>query len=106
MGQRGADRLANKTAGRPAPVQKGAKRQSAWLGLGAAVIATVVLVAAFAVFQRGQEKGTTGGQTTSSAAAGKAAPSFNLASTTGGTVSLESFRGKQNVLLYWYEHAG
>jgi peroxiredoxin len=29
-----------------------------------------------------------------------------LASTSGQTVDVASFRGKRNVLLYFYEHAG
>ncbi len=36
---------------------------------------------------------------------GEAAPPVRLASTTGQTVDVASFRGKRNVLLYFYEHA-
>jgi len=39
-------------------------------------------------------------------AIGKAAPAVALPSASGPTVDLNSFRGKRNVLLYFYEHAG
>jgi hypothetical protein len=37
---------------------------------------------------------------------GEAAPAVRLPATTGQTVDVASFRGKRNVLLYFYEHAG
>lgn len=37
---------------------------------------------------------------------GTTAPDVTLASTTGTTVRLADLRGKRNVLLYFYEHAG
>jgi peroxiredoxin len=37
---------------------------------------------------------------------GALAPAVRLPSTTGDTVDLAAFRGKRNVLLYFYEHAG
>jgi hypothetical protein len=37
---------------------------------------------------------------------GEAAPAVRLAATSGQTVDMASFRGKRNVLLYFYEHAG
>jgi len=39
-------------------------------------------------------------------AVGEAAPVVRLPSTTGQTVDVAGFRGKRNVLLYFYEHAG
>ncbi len=39
-------------------------------------------------------------------AAGTPAPEVRLPATTGDTVDLADFRGKRNVLLYFYEHAG
>ncbi len=39
-------------------------------------------------------------------AEGTPAPEVRLPSTTGDTVDLGDFRGKRNVLLYFYEHAG
>jgi len=39
-------------------------------------------------------------------APGAPAPNVALPATTGGTVDLSSFRGRRNVLLYFYEHAG
>lgn len=39
-------------------------------------------------------------------AVGASAPAVALPSTTGATTDLGSLRGKRNVLLYFYEHAG
>jgi hypothetical protein len=39
-------------------------------------------------------------------AVGEAAPAVRLPATTGQTVDLAGLRGKRNVLLYFYEHAG
>jgi hypothetical protein len=39
-------------------------------------------------------------------AVGQLAPPVRLPSTTGQTIDLAGFRGKRNVLLYFYEHAG
>jgi hypothetical protein len=39
-------------------------------------------------------------------AVGEAAPAVRLPATSGQTVDVASFRGKRNVLLYFYEHAG
>ena len=37
---------------------------------------------------------------------GAGAPDVALPATSGQTIDLASFRGKRNVLLYFYEHAG
>jgi len=39
-------------------------------------------------------------------AVGEAAPPVRLPATSGQTVDVAGFRGKRNVLLYFYEHAG
>ena len=39
-------------------------------------------------------------------AVGEAVPPVRLPATTGQTVDVAGFRGKRNVLLYFYEHAG
>jgi hypothetical protein len=39
-------------------------------------------------------------------AVGQPAPPVRLPATTGQTIDLAGFRGKRNVLLYFYEHAG
>lgn len=39
-------------------------------------------------------------------AVGATAPVVQLPATSGNTVDLADFRGKRNVLLYFYEHAG
>jgi hypothetical protein len=54
-------------------------------------------------------RGTGGGSGSANAAAlaeGASAPPVALPATTGETVDLAGFRGKRNVLLYFYEHAG
>jgi cytochrome oxidase Cu insertion factor (SCO1/SenC/PrrC family) len=73
--------------------------------LALAVTATVVLVAVFVLFQRGQRGAADNPNAQGTVSAGRVAPSFELPSTKG-SISLESFKGKSNVLLYWYEHAG
>jgi hypothetical protein len=49
-----------------------------------------------------------GGQPTAGGvrAVGEVAPAVRLPATTGQTVDVANFRGKRNVLLYFYEHAG
>lgn len=72
------------------------------LGMVLAVVATAGIAVVFILFPRGQgqPRGADGGLT------GQEAPAFTLNSTAGVPVSLASYRGKKNVLLYWYEHAG
>ncbi len=43
---------------------------------------------------------------TSTLAVGATAPTAMLSSTRGDVVNLADFRGKRNVMLYFYEHAG
>jgi hypothetical protein len=74
-----------------------------WLPL--AVVVALAMVAV--VWFTGRPSGG-GGQPAAGGvrAVGEAAPPVQLASTTGQTVDVASFRGKRNVLLYFYEHAG
>jgi len=70
------------------------------------VLAALAVVIAASLMGRG-----TGGSSGSSTAgrvlaAGAPAPPVALVATTGTTVDLAAFRGKRNVLLYFYEHAG
>ena len=46
------------------------------------------------------------GSTASTLGVGATAPDVRLPATDGSTVDLQAARGKRNVLLYFYEHAG
>jgi hypothetical protein len=76
-----------------------------WLPLAVVVVLGVVAV----VWLTGRSSGG-GGQPRAAAggvrAVGEAAPPVRLASTSGQTVDVASFRDQRNVLLYFYEHAG
>jgi peroxiredoxin len=73
-----------------------------WLPV-AAVVAVVVIaiVSLYAIF-RSSSEGSQVGYQVGSPGIGQAAPSFDLASSTGGSISLADFRG-QTVLLYFQE---
>ena len=73
-----------------------------WLPLAIAVGLGVVAV----VWLSGGSGGGGGQPAGGVRAVGEAAPPVRLASTSGQTVDVASFRGKRNVLLYFYEHAG
>jgi len=73
-----------------------------WLPLAIAVGLGVVAVVWFS----GRSGGGGGQPAGGVRAVGEAAPPVRLASTSGQTVDVASFRGKRNVLLYFYEHAG
>lgn len=78
---------------------KGPDTPISLMGLGLAMLAAFGVVAVFVGLT--QFNGPTEG-----AQEGEVAPSFDLPSTTGEMVSLNDYRGKRNVLLYFYEHAG
>ena len=68
-----------------------------------------LLVGAVAVVVLATSGGGGGGSGTDEAnvlKTGARAPAVALPSTAGGTVDLSVYRGKRNVLLYFYEHAG
>ncbi|MGI8550480.1 MAG: hypothetical protein ACR2PL_06730 [Dehalococcoidia bacterium] len=95
-------RPASRTAGWPAgatssPRQPG--KRASLIGLALAGLVAVAAIMVFVLASRGQSGAKAAGQ-------GKMAPAFELNSTAGRTVSLADFSGKQNVLLFWYEHAG
>ena len=73
-----------------------------WLPLAIAVGLGVVAV----VWLSGGSGGGGGQPAGGVRTVGEAAPPVRLASTSGQTVDVASFRGKRNVLLYFYEHAG
>jgi hypothetical protein len=77
----------------------GLSRAIPWLGAGA-VIAVVILVAAFVLSSRlGSSSSQLG------AALGGAAPSNGQPATTGQTLSLAQLRGSK-VVVYFYEESG
>ncbi len=69
------------------------------IGMGLTLLAAAGVVAVFVALTQIDGPGE-------GAEEGKAAPSFDLPSTTGERVSLDNYRGKSNVLLYFYEHPG
>ncbi|HTE69305.1 MAG TPA: hypothetical protein VK942_11185 [Actinomycetes bacterium] len=73
-----------------------------WLSLSVAVGLGVVAVVWFA----GRPDGESGQPAGGVRAVGEVAPPVRLPATTGQTADVASFRGKRNVLLYFYEHAG
>jgi cytochrome oxidase Cu insertion factor (SCO1/SenC/PrrC family) len=74
-----------------------------WLPLAVVVVLGVVAV----VWLTGRSDGGNGQPAAGGVrAVGQAAPPVRLAATTGQTVDVATFRGKRNVLLYFYEHAG
>lgn len=73
-----------------------------WLLLTVAVAVGVVAL----VWLTGRPGGQGGQPAGGTMAVGQAAPPVRLPATTGKTVDLTSYRGKRNVLLYFYEHAG
>jgi hypothetical protein len=74
-----------------------------WLPLALVVVLGLVAV----VWLTGRPGGGSGQQPAGGVrAVGEAAPAVRLAATSGQTVDVAGFRGKRNVLLYFYEHAG
>jgi hypothetical protein len=74
-----------------------------WLPLAVVVVLGVVAV----VWLTGRQDSGSGQPAAGGVrAVGEAAPAVRLAATTGQTVDVAGFRGKRNVLLYFYEHAG
>jgi hypothetical protein len=73
-----------------------------WLPLAVVVVLGLVAV----VWLTGRQDGGSGRAAGATRAVGEAAPAVRLAATSGQTVDVASFRGKRNVLLYFYEHAG
>lgn len=85
---------------RPAPDQ----RPKSSLGLTVAVVAVAVLAVGLFTTSR-SSKNDKAVDATGPATVARA-PAVVLPATTGETVDLAAFRGKRNVLLYFYEHAG
>jgi len=73
-----------------------------WLPLAIVVGLGVVAV----VWLTGRPGGGSGQPAGGVRAVGEAAPPVRLPATSGQTVDVAGFRGKRNVLLYFYEHAG
>lgn len=76
------------------------RRRLQWLA--AAVVAVAALGGLYAVFRHANGAKATGSYQAGQPGAGALAPAFDLASSTGGQVSLAAYRGK-SVLLYFQE---
>jgi hypothetical protein len=96
-----------KRPARPASTRRPARASGpagrVWL-LVAAVTLVGLGIAAVSLRDRANSDGQ--GRPAGVLAEGATAPSVALPATTGGPVDLAGFRGKRNVLLYFYEHAG
>ena len=84
---------------------------SAPLGVGLVLVAgLVVVIALFLTSGHSSESqvrpGTAGPPRDSPLPEGAAAPAVVLPMSAGGTFNLADYRGKSNVLIYFYEHAG
>ena len=66
----------------------------------------VVVASALLAVVYWQGKGRSSEATTATLAVGATAPDVRLPATDGSTVDLHAARGKRDVLLYFYEHAG
>jgi cytochrome oxidase Cu insertion factor (SCO1/SenC/PrrC family) len=89
---------------RPASAaRKPTSGRAPWLLLAVAVAVGVVALVWLTGRPDGQDAGQPAGATK---AVGQTAPPVLLQATNGKTVDVTSYRGKRNVLLYFYEHAG
>lgn len=85
---------------------RGPRGRYGWLvSVGVVVVLTAVVVLVVAQRTSGAGKGSTG-TAAGVLTPGTPAPPVVLPSTTAGVVDLAAYRGKQNVLLFFYEHAG
>jgi hypothetical protein len=75
------------------------------VAVAGALVAAAVALVAIAVAGRGGSGGSESANQLA-LAEGAPAPPVALPATTGETVDVAGFRGKQAVLLYFYEHAG
>lgn len=71
-----------------------------------AIAVAGVVVAVGAVFVATRTKSSPGGDAAGIKTDGTPAPAVVLPATTGTTIDLATYRGKRDVLLYFYEHAG
>ncbi|HKN37708.1 MAG TPA: hypothetical protein VJ010_03950 [Actinomycetota bacterium] len=69
--------------------------------LGLFAVVTIAIVSG-----RTRDQGSDTGAPKGVLGPGAASPTVTLPATTGQTVDLATFRGRRNVLLYFYEHAG
>ena len=93
-----------------------APRRSASKGRGSAgpprvlfpglLLAVLAVVTIAVLAGRGQNHRTGSASPGGTLGPGAPAPGVALPATNGGTVDLSTFRGRRNVLLYFYEHAG
>ena len=78
-------------------------RRYATAGTVAASVAVVAIVAVVLATRNGSTGTSDQG---SSKAIGSPAPEVHLPATNGQTITLTDYRGKRDVLIYFYEHAG
>jgi cytochrome oxidase Cu insertion factor (SCO1/SenC/PrrC family) len=95
-----------KQPARTAPIRpsRPAAGRPLWLSLAAVAVLGAVAVAWLTA--RPSSQGANGQPGGGVRAVGQLAPPVRLPATTGQTIDLAGFRGKRNVLLYFYEHAG
>jgi cytochrome oxidase Cu insertion factor (SCO1/SenC/PrrC family) len=74
--------------------------------VGTRALLAVAAVVAVGLGLSLSSRGKGGGNSGSELREGALAPAVSLPATTGDTVDLAQLRGKRNVLLYFYEHAG
>lgn len=84
---------------------------SAPFGVGLVIVAGLVIVVALVLSSAHRPEsqlrpGTAGPPRDSPLAEGATAPPVVLPTWAGGTFNLADYRGKRNVLIYFYEHAG
>ena len=84
---------------------------SAPFGVGLVIVAGLVIVVALVLSSAHRPEsqlrpGTAGPPRDSPLAEGATAPPVVLPTSAGGTFNLADYRGKRNVLIYFYEHAG
>lgn len=80
------------------------RRRRTQLGVAIAALLGAAVILALAIGGRGGSGDS--GTSARTLSEGAMAPRVDLASTTGAQVDITAFRGKRNVLLYFYEHAG
>ncbi|MEP6658603.1 MAG: hypothetical protein ABJD24_01650 [Acidimicrobiales bacterium] len=71
-----------------------------------AVAVALVVIVGVGVVVLSRDRNSSSGSSSATLDVGAVAPTVRLAATSGQTVDVSAFRGKRDVLLYFYEHAG
>jgi hypothetical protein len=101
MGKRTRSAGRNETTRPRSTPASGSPGRRLWLPL---VVLAALGLAVTVFLVTGRSRG--GPEPAAAPADGTPAPSVRLPATTGKMVDLTAYRGKRNVLLYFYEHAG